>query len=383
MSWTDSPILLIDDFGGGLLGSGTLSFLSAPAYVWQSPYEHLDPLWDEHNFGGLSSGSHDYLAVMATTTSTYHDDCGADSSSTSTLQPFGGVHFQDFYQGALPFYQLDPGNAASGDYQGLRFDAGTGHAKDMISRTETFEGGHRTFRSRWDVCNLNRPIKRNQVKLESPSYAHSDEELADFDNKDSFDPCSAFWVPGLDAGFTPQGVADFEGGQVISGYTIGANRDEKGDDRCALAYVGPNLKYGSVLGRGEEEGSFVPIPDVPGRPVCTHGGGIAVDAQGRFVIADTDHLFLVDPEFLREPAAYHRARSSPTTSSDRAAGSCIRFKRSGDGGTLAGRHSDHTPVLGIVPGRGRSREPTVDRHLARELPSSVSVWVRSGRAFPG
>jgi len=86
------------------------------------------------------------------------------------------------------------------------------------------------------------------------------------------------WVPGLDDGWNPQGLAVVEGSLLISAYQsdrFGANRGP-----CRVFRVDP--------GNGRETGHF----DVP--PPCGHAGGLAYDGGGKLYITDTHTLFEVD-----------------------------------------------------------------------------------------
>ena len=86
------------------------------------------------------------------------------------------------------------------------------------------------------------------------------------------------WVPGLDDGWNPQGLAFVEGSLLISAYRserFGVNRGP-----CRVFRVDPAT--------GCETGHF----DVP--PPCGHAGGLAYAGAGKLYIADTHTLFEVD-----------------------------------------------------------------------------------------
>jgi hypothetical protein len=88
------------------------------------------------------------------------------------------------------------------------------------------------------------------------------------------------WVPGLDQGWDPQGLAVVEGSFLVSAYRsdrFGVNRGP-----CRVFQVDPAT--------GRETGHF----DVP--PPCGHAGGIAYAGGGALYIADTHTLFEVDLE---------------------------------------------------------------------------------------
>lgn len=86
------------------------------------------------------------------------------------------------------------------------------------------------------------------------------------------------WVPGLDEGWNPQGLAFAEGSLLLSAYQsdrFGVNRGP-----CRVFRIDP--------ASGRETGHF----DVPSP--CGHAGGLAYAGAGRLYIADTHTLFEVD-----------------------------------------------------------------------------------------
>ena len=88
------------------------------------------------------------------------------------------------------------------------------------------------------------------------------------------------WVPGLDEGWDPQGLAVVEDRLLISAYRsdrFGVNRGP-----CRVFRVDPAT--------GRETGHF----DVP--PPCGHAGGLAYAGGGTLYIADTHTLFEIDLE---------------------------------------------------------------------------------------
>ena len=88
---------------------------------------------------------------------------------------------------------------------------------------------------------------------------------------------SLLWMPGLDEGWDPQGLAVAEGYLLVSGYRserFGVNRGP-----CRVFRVDP--------ASGHETGHF----DVPSP--CGHAGGLAYAGGGMLVIADTHTLFTV------------------------------------------------------------------------------------------
>jgi sugar lactone lactonase YvrE len=84
------------------------------------------------------------------------------------------------------------------------------------------------------------------------------------------------WVPGLDDGFDPQGLAvTADGSLLVSGYRSDSLHRSRGP--CAVFRVDPAT--GRTTGR----------LDVP--PPCGHAGGIATAANGTIYLADTHTLF--------------------------------------------------------------------------------------------
>ncbi len=86
------------------------------------------------------------------------------------------------------------------------------------------------------------------------------------------------WMPGLDQGWDPQGLALARGSLFVSGYRSLGTWQNRGP--CRVFRVDPES--------GKETGHF----DVP--PPCGHAGGLAYAGAGRLFIADTHALFEVD-----------------------------------------------------------------------------------------
>ena len=86
------------------------------------------------------------------------------------------------------------------------------------------------------------------------------------------------WVPRLDQGWDPQGLAVIDGNLLVSAYRsdrLGVNRGP-----CRVFRVDP--------ASGRENGHFeVPLP-------CGHAGGLAYAGDGSLYVADTHKLFEVD-----------------------------------------------------------------------------------------
>lgn len=85
------------------------------------------------------------------------------------------------------------------------------------------------------------------------------------------------WVPDIDAGFVPQGLAYSRGQLVLSAYRSTDPKQNRGP--CRLFSIAPAT--GAVTGR----------LDLP--PSCGHAGGVAALRDGRIVVADTHALYVV------------------------------------------------------------------------------------------
>lgn len=108
---------------------------------------------------------------------------------------------------------------------------------------------------------------------------------------------SLLWVPGLDEGWNPQGLAIVEGSLLVSVYQsnhFGVNRGP-----CRVFRVDP--------GTGRETGHF----DVP--PPCGHAGGLAYAGGSRLYITDTHTLFEADlrSAFTDPASAFRTFRLGP------------------------------------------------------------------------
>ncbi len=107
-----------------------------------------------------------------------------------------------------------------------------------------------------------------------PSYGPV--PLGDLPNVAAID--RMIWVPGLDAGWDPQGLAFAAGSLFISAYQSSGMWMARGP--CRVFRVDPET--------GRETGRF----DVP--PPCGHAGGLAYAGGGKLFVADTHTLFEVD-----------------------------------------------------------------------------------------
>jgi sugar lactone lactonase YvrE len=85
------------------------------------------------------------------------------------------------------------------------------------------------------------------------------------------------WVPDLDEGFVPQGLAYANGHLALSSYR--STDPKQGRGQCRLFILSP--ASGAVARR----------LDLPA--TCGHAGGVAALADGRLVVADTHSLYVV------------------------------------------------------------------------------------------
>jgi outer membrane protein assembly factor BamB len=97
-----------------------------------------------------------------------------------------------------------------------------------------------------------------------------------------------FWVPGLDAGYDPQGLAAVPGAVLVSAYRSEAFGVVRGP--CRLFRLDP--ESGRETGHAE-----IPAP-------CGHAGGLAYPGGAMLYLADTHTLFEI---FLRQAFDEHQA----------------------------------------------------------------------------
>jgi sugar lactone lactonase YvrE len=86
------------------------------------------------------------------------------------------------------------------------------------------------------------------------------------------------WMPSLDQGWNPQGLAVAEGSVLVAGYRSDVREVHRGP--CRVFRLDP--RSGAETGRLE-----VPAP-------CGHAGGLAYDGSGRLYVADTHTLFVTN-----------------------------------------------------------------------------------------
>jgi hypothetical protein len=84
------------------------------------------------------------------------------------------------------------------------------------------------------------------------------------------------WLPGLDDGFDPQGLAVIQGAVLVSGYLSNESSVHRGP--CRVVRI--DIATGAEVGRLD-----VPSP-------CGHAGGLATGGDGNLYIADTHTLFV-------------------------------------------------------------------------------------------
>jgi sugar lactone lactonase YvrE len=158
------------------------------------------------------------------------------------------------------------------------------------------------------------------------------------------------WMPGLDAGWNPQGLAAAQGSLFVSAYRSGRF------DR----YRGPCRVFRLDPATGRETGRV----DVP--PPCGHAGGLAYAGNGTLYIADTRTLFAAALEAAFTTTA-PRFRSFPLGS-----GIGGGFAASGQGAVWLGSYSQgpggkifefRTATLGAL----EAGAPVETKHAAREL----------------
>lgn len=123
------------------------------------------------------------------------------------------------------------------------------------------------------ACLLAAPAMAQQPAGKAPTVVNR--PLTDVPNAGAI--LSRSWVPGLDAGFVPQGLA-VQGGQVVlAGYVSTDAGQSRGP--CQLFWV--NGRSGGISRR-------MSLPES-----CGHAGGVAVISGGRLVVADTRMLFVI------------------------------------------------------------------------------------------
>ncbi len=121
-------------------------------------------------------------------------------------------------------------------------------------------------------------IVASDVDGEDPTYRDAS-TLASFPNDDAV--CDAVWVPTINDGFVPQGLALTDDGTtaLISGYVQGT------EPECRV--VGVDLATGDAAGTFD----FADFASTTG---CKHGGGIQFDDQGRVWVVDTARIYALD-----------------------------------------------------------------------------------------
>lgn len=99
--------------------------------------------------------------------------------------------------------------------------------------------------------------------------------LSNVPNEDAIG--TRIWVPGIDDGFVPQGLAIANGQLVLSAYR--STDPKQGRGPCRVYFIVP--KTGAVSRN----------LDLPA--TCGHAGGVAALSDGRIVVADTFSLYVI------------------------------------------------------------------------------------------
>jgi hypothetical protein len=89
------------------------------------------------------------------------------------------------------------------------------------------------------------------------------------------------WLPGLDAGYEPQGLAVDGGGIYVSAY----RSDSLGVRRRSCRVIRIDLETDGPTG-------YVDVPSP-----CGHAGGLAIGGDGMLYVANTHTLFATRPRF--------------------------------------------------------------------------------------
>lgn len=109
---------------------------------------------------------------------------------------------------------------------------------------------------------------------QAPGY--TDRKLSQPPNKNAIS--RHIWVPGLDEGFVPQGLAWADGHLLLGGYISVSREQSRGP--CRIYRIAP--ASGQVTGR----------IDLP--PDCGHAGGLAWDGREILYVADGRRLFALN-----------------------------------------------------------------------------------------
>lgn len=116
-------------------------------------------------------------------------------------------------------------------------------------------------------------VQASEILGSKPNFVSR--PLSDVPNADAIG--RRIWVPDLDDGFVPQGLAYARGQLTLSGYR--STDPKQGSGPCRLLYLSP------------ETGSVSRRLDLPAS--CGHAGGMAALPGGRLVVADTHSLYVV------------------------------------------------------------------------------------------
>ncbi len=126
-----------------------------------------------------------------------------------------------------------------------------------------------------------------EVRGTRPAYS-AGWKLASFPNSGAV--CRAIWVPTLDEGFVPQGLAvRTNGTALVSGYDARwAGLKGYGDNDGPCRIVAVDLTSGARIGTADFRVRKA------GHPRCEHGGGLHIDATGDIWLATTRYLYRID-----------------------------------------------------------------------------------------
>lgn len=129
------------------------------------------------------------------------------------------------------------------------------------------------------------PVAYDDVRGHHPTYGPR--QLAQFANDHAM--CAGRWVPGADAWLVPQGMTIADG----TAYVASFDGTELGGQRlCTMQSIA--LEDGDLI-----RSRYPVVGRVgPRRPTeCRHGGGVVADEHGVW-LAETQRLWLLDPETL-------------------------------------------------------------------------------------
>jgi hypothetical protein len=125
------------------------------------------------------------------------------------------------------------------------------------------------------------------AEVRGPAPAYGPDELGSFTGDGAV--CAAYWLPGVDERFVPQGIAVDRGSVWVSGYQWSRRHHAR---LCGLVRV--DRRTGRPLARERLVAGAVGHRDLR---VCRHGGGLASTSDGLWLL-ETRRLWLLDPELV-------------------------------------------------------------------------------------